>query len=38
MDRHRDLHVTAGKITEGWFGEDILGMLLQLGVLSLPSQ
>jgi predicted ester cyclase len=28
----------AGKITEGWFGEDILGMLLQLGVLSLPSQ
>lgn len=30
-------NVNAGKITEGWFGEDILAMLLGLGVLSLPS-
>ena len=29
--------VTAGKISEGWFGEDILGMLLQLGIVNLPG-
>jgi predicted ester cyclase len=29
--------VAAGKIQEAWFGEDILGMLLQLGVITLPS-
>jgi acetyl esterase len=26
-----------GKISEAWFGEDILGMLLQLGAVSLPA-
>jgi predicted ester cyclase len=26
-----------GRITEGWFAEDILGMLLQLGVSALPG-
>jgi predicted ester cyclase len=25
-----------GRITEGWFAEDILGMLLQLGVVAAP--
>lgn len=29
--------VHEGRITEGWFAEDILGMLLQLGVISLPE-
>jgi predicted ester cyclase len=29
--------VTAGKISEAWFGEDILGMLLQLGAITLPA-
>ena len=29
--------VTGGKIKEAWFGEDILGMLLQLGVVALPG-
>jgi predicted ester cyclase len=29
--------VTGGKISEGWFGEDILGMLLQLGLVHLPG-
>jgi predicted ester cyclase len=29
--------VTDGKISEGWFGEDILGMLLQLGIVNLPG-
>ena len=29
--------VTGGKITEAWFGEDILGMLLQLNAINLPS-
>lgn len=29
--------VTNGSISEAWFGEDILGMLLQLGVITLPS-
>ena len=29
--------VTDGKISEGWFGEDILGMLLQLGAVHLPG-
>ena len=29
--------VTGAKISEAWFGEDILGMLLQLGVVTLPS-
>jgi len=28
--------VTDGKISEGWFGEDILGLLLQLGIVNLP--
>ncbi|WBB69059.1 SDR family NAD(P)-dependent oxidoreductase [Micromonospora sp. WMMD812] len=28
--------VRDGKIAEAWFGEDVLGMLLQLGVISLP--
>ncbi len=27
--------VENGKITEGWFGEDILGMLAQLGLVRL---
>jgi steroid delta-isomerase-like uncharacterized protein len=26
-----------GRITEGWFAEDILGMLLQLGATALPA-
>ena len=30
--------VVAGKITEAWFGEDVLGMMLQLGVVHLPSR
>jgi hypothetical protein len=30
--------VTGGKISEGWFGEDILGMLLQPGTVNLPRQ
>lgn len=29
--------VTDAKISDAWFGEDILGMLLQLGVVTLPS-
>jgi len=29
--------VTDGKISEGWFGEDILGMLNQLGIVNLSS-
>jgi acetyl esterase len=29
--------VRDGKISEAWFGEDILGMLLQLGAVSLPT-
>jgi acetyl esterase len=29
--------VTHGKISEAWFGEDILGMLLQLGAIQLPA-
>jgi hypothetical protein len=29
--------VTDGKITDAWFSEDILGMLLQLGVVQLPA-
>jgi predicted ester cyclase len=29
--------VTDGKISEGWFGDDILGMLLQSGVVRLPG-
>ena len=29
--------VTGGKITDAWFGEDILGMLLQLGIVQLPA-
>ncbi|MFD2796465.1 alpha/beta hydrolase fold domain-containing protein [Promicromonospora vindobonensis] len=29
-------HVRDGKIAEAWFGEDLLGMLLQLGVRTLP--
>jgi NAD(P)-dependent dehydrogenase (short-subunit alcohol dehydrogenase family)/predicted ester cyclase len=28
--------VTGGKISEAWFGEDILGMMLQLGLVKLP--
>jgi predicted ester cyclase len=30
--------VVAGKITEAWFGEDVLGMTLQLGVVHLPPR
>jgi steroid delta-isomerase-like uncharacterized protein len=26
-----------GRITEGWFAEDILGMLVQLGAIALPA-
>ena len=26
-----------GRITEGWFAEDILGMLVQIGAISLPE-
>jgi predicted ester cyclase len=29
--------ITAGKISEAWFGEDILGMLLQLEAITLPA-
>ena len=29
--------VTGGKISEAWFGEDILGVLLQLGIVNLPG-
>ena len=29
--------VTNGKISEAWFGEDILGMLIQLGAVTLPQ-
>jgi predicted ester cyclase len=29
--------VAGGKITEAWFAEDILAMLLQLGTITLPS-
>jgi predicted ester cyclase len=29
--------VGGGKITDAWFAEDILAMLLQLGVIALPS-
>ena len=29
--------VVGGKIAEAWFGEDILGMMLQLGVVELPA-
>ncbi|MGI5500503.1 alpha/beta hydrolase fold domain-containing protein [Lentzea sp. CA-135723] len=29
--------VRDGKIAEAWFGEDVLGMLLQLGAVSLPG-
>jgi hypothetical protein len=28
--------VREGKIHEAWFGEDILGMLVQLGVITSP--
>jgi hypothetical protein len=30
--------VTDGKISEGWFGEDILGMLIQLGAFPPPDR
>ena len=30
--------VRDGRITEGWFAEDILGMLLQLDAITLPPQ
>ena len=29
--------VLNGKITEAWFGEDILGMLLRLNAITLPT-
>jgi acetyl esterase len=29
--------VIQGKISEAWFGEDILGMLIQLGAIQLPA-
>jgi predicted ester cyclase len=29
--------VTGGRISEAWFGEDILGMLLQLGAITLAA-
>jgi len=29
--------VRDGKISEAWFGEDILGMLMQFGVVTLPT-
>ena len=29
--------VRDGRITEGWFAEDILGVLLQLGAISMPA-
>jgi predicted ester cyclase len=28
--------VRDGRITEGWFAEDIFGLLLQLGILTVP--
>ena len=30
-------NVVSGKISEAWFGEDVLGMMLQLGVVQLPA-
>jgi predicted ester cyclase len=30
--------VIDGRITEGWFGEDVLGMLVQLGIFHVPSE
>ena len=30
--------VVAAKITEAWFGEDVLGMMLQLGVVHFPAR
>jgi hypothetical protein len=29
--------VRDGQIIEAWFAEDILGMMLQLGIISLPT-
>ena len=29
--------VVDGKIADAWFGEDVLGMMLQLGVIQLPA-
>ena len=29
--------VRDGRITEGWFAEDIIGMLLQLDAIALPA-
>ena len=29
--------VVDGKIADAWFGEDVLGMMLQLGVVQLPA-
>ena len=29
--------VTSGKISQAWFGEDVLGLLMQLGVITLPG-
>ena len=29
--------VTSGKISQAWFGEDVLAMLMQLGVITLPG-
>ena len=29
--------VRDGRIVEGWFAEDVLGMFRQLGVVTLPS-
>jgi hypothetical protein len=29
--------VTCGKISEAWFGEDVLGMLVQLGIVNMPG-
>jgi steroid delta-isomerase-like uncharacterized protein len=29
--------IVDGKITDGWFSEDILGLLLQLGAVELPA-
>jgi len=26
------------RITEAWFGEDVLGMMLQLGIVHLPPR
>jgi steroid delta-isomerase-like uncharacterized protein len=30
-------NVVNGRIAEAWFGEDVLGMMLQLGVVHLPA-